>query len=99
MVYIIGNIKDVKDTQCGFKLFTRKAVSLIFMHQKIRRWSFDCELFKLAEWQNISKSEVAIKWEEIPGSKLTVIKAGLQMIRELLWMRFCAATHIWYRNL
>ena len=41
-------VKDVQDTQCGFKLFTRAAAQRIFPNQHIQRWAFDCELLYLA---------------------------------------------------
>ena len=36
LVYILG-VKHIKDTQCGFKLFTRKAAAAIFpvMHVEV----------------------------------------------------------------
>ena len=33
-----------KDTQCGFKAFTRRAAHALFPLQKIERWGFDPEL-------------------------------------------------------
>ena len=38
-----------KDTQCGFKAFTRRAAGIIFPLQQIERWGFDPELLYLAE--------------------------------------------------
>jgi dolichyl-phosphate beta-glucosyltransferase len=39
---------EIQDTQCGFKLFTRKAAALLFPVQHIDRWAFDVELVFLA---------------------------------------------------
>lgn len=33
----------VADTQCGFKLFTRRAARLLFGNQRLQRWCFDGE--------------------------------------------------------
>ena len=38
----------VKDTQCGFKLFTRAAARVLFGNQRLQRWCFDVELVHLA---------------------------------------------------
>src|SRR5512146_156144 len=38
-----------KDTQCGFKAFTRRAAQEIFARQRIERWGFDPELLFLAK--------------------------------------------------
>ena len=37
-------VSGIKDTQCGFKLFTRKAAKALFPVQHIERWAFDVEL-------------------------------------------------------
>lgn len=71
LVYLVS-FTDVRDTQCGFKLFTRKAVHQIFPHLKIRRWCFDVEILILAKRLKIAKDEVEVKWREIPGSKVRI---------------------------
>ena len=38
----------VRDTQCGFKLFNRRACELIFPAMHIERWAFDVEILFLA---------------------------------------------------
>ena len=40
---------EIKDTQCGFKLFTRATAQVIFPLAHIERWIFDVELLLLAE--------------------------------------------------
>lgn len=49
---MIGSSK-IKDTQCGFKLFSRDAARLLFPVQHIDRWAFDVELIFLAARHNI----------------------------------------------
>lgn len=39
---------DINDTQCGFKLFSRRAAQKLFPVQHIDRWAFDVELVFLA---------------------------------------------------
>lgn len=40
---------EVRDTQCGFKLFARASAAAIFPLAHIDRWIFDVELLLLAE--------------------------------------------------
>ena len=61
---------DVKDTQCGFKLFTRRAAGMVFKNQRLRRWCFDVEIVHLAHMLSIPISEVHVRWTEMPGSKI-----------------------------
>uniref|UniRef100_A0A914LPQ1 dolichyl-phosphate beta-glucosyltransferase n=1 Tax=Meloidogyne incognita TaxID=6306 RepID=A0A914LPQ1_MELIC len=89
MVWVF-TVRTVRDTQCGFKLFSRAAAAKLFSQQRIERWAFDVELIYLAERLNFSIAEVCVEWEEIDGSKLTPLVAGLQMGRDilLLWFRY-----------
>jgi dolichyl-phosphate beta-glucosyltransferase len=50
--YGVG-IPDIKDTQCGFKLFTRKAAKNIFLNMHLTRWAFDVEILYIAKQYKI----------------------------------------------
>lgn len=50
--------RQVQDTQCGFKLFTREAAKIIFSDNHMRGWSFDIELIYIAEALGIPMKEV-----------------------------------------
>lgn len=92
VVTVIGGIKNIKDTQCGFKLFTRKTAQVLFFNQRLRRWCFDIELLHVAQRLGyIPTVEVPISWQEIPGSKLNLIESSFQMGRDVLLIR-CAYT-------
>jgi dolichyl-phosphate beta-glucosyltransferase len=60
----------IRDTQCGFKLFTRGAARLLFPNQRLQRWAFDVELVRLAQTFKVPIAEVQVAWTEIPGSKV-----------------------------
>eukprot|EP00884_Botryococcus_braunii_P005223 jgi/Botrbrau1/14701/Bobra.0108s0054.2 len=61
----------IRDTQCGFKMFSRPAARLLFPNQRLQRWCFDVELIFLADKLGIPVCEVAVNWTEIPGSKIS----------------------------
>ena len=48
-----------KDTQCGFKAFTRRAAQTILPLQRIERWGFDPEILFLARKFGFRVEEVA----------------------------------------
>jgi len=89
LVYTFG-VKSVKDTQCGFKLFSRRVARLCFSSLHIQRWAFDVEILKIAEMLSLPISEVAVNWKEIDGSKLDPASASIQMGKDimLLWLRY-----------
>ncbi|KAI6023942.1 glycosyltransferase family 2 protein [Pisolithus microcarpus 441] len=83
---IVG-VGDIRDTQCGFKLFTRRAAQKIFPAQHLSTWIFDVELLLLAKQLSIPIIEVPVEWHEVAGSKLNIAKDSLQMLRDLLVLR------------
>ncbi|KAF8972761.1 glycosyltransferase family 2 protein, partial [Flammula alnicola] len=87
---IVG-VGHIRDTQCGFKLFSRSAAQQIFPSQHLPTWIFDVELLLLAKQLHIPVAEVPIEWHEVAGSKLNVVTASVQMLRDLLIVR---ANHI-----
>ncbi|CAI5702151.1 unnamed protein product [Peronospora effusa] len=88
-------IKNVRDTQCGFKLFDRTAARVLFAPMHIERWAFDVELLYLAANSKMTIKEVAVQWTEVPGSKLSVISATITMLREIILIRLCYSVGIW----
>ncbi|EMR09665.1 hypothetical protein PNEG_01855 [Pneumocystis murina B123] len=80
-------IRHIKDTQCGFKLFTRRAALMIFPNMHVEKWIFDIEVLILAEIFLIPVVEVPIAWQEVSGSKLSLISDSLRMAIDLLIMR------------
>ncbi|MES1910777.1 MAG: hypothetical protein MHM6MM_003309 [Cercozoa sp. M6MM] len=91
----VFGVAHVQDTQCGFKLFTRGAAQRIFPSQKLRRWAFDVELLLLAREARIPVREVAIQWQEIDGSKLSVVDASMTMARDILLTRLLHLLRLW----
>jgi dolichyl-phosphate beta-glucosyltransferase len=77
----------VKDTQCGFKLFSRTALPYIVPYMHSEGWIFDVEMLMLAERANIPVVEIAIGWKEVMGSKLNVIKDSINMAWSLAVLR------------
>ncbi|XP_077777353.1 dolichyl-phosphate beta-glucosyltransferase isoform X2 [Podarcis muralis] len=88
-------VKEIKDTQCGFKLLTREAASRTFSFLHIERWAFDVELLYIAQCFKIPIAEVAVNWTEIEGSKLVPVWSWLQMGRDLLFIRLRYLTGAW----
>lgn len=86
LVYTFG-IRDVQDTQCGFKMFNREAAHKIFPHMHTERWIFDVEVLLLGELQNIEVKEVPVNWQEIDGSKVDLARDSIQMAIDLVVTR------------
>uniref|UniRef100_A0A4W4EN40 Dolichyl-phosphate beta-glucosyltransferase n=1 Tax=Electrophorus electricus TaxID=8005 RepID=A0A4W4EN40_ELEEL len=88
-------VKGIKDTQCGFKLFTREAALRTFSSLHVERWAFDVELLYVAQRLKIPVAEVAVNWTEIEGSKLVPFWSWLQMGKDLVFIRLRYITGAW----
>lgn len=84
-------VRGIHDTQCGFKLFTREAVQAIFPLCQLDRFSFDFEALHYAQRLGYPIAEVPVRWMHQEGSKVSLLRDGLQMLRDLLWLRFHAS--------
>jgi dolichyl-phosphate beta-glucosyltransferase len=87
----------IKDTQCGFKLFSRPTLPYIIPHMHMDGWIFDVEMLMLAEFAGIPVAEVAVGWREVVGSKLNVVKDSIGMAWGLALLRICWGTGIYRR--
>ncbi len=83
---------NFKDTQCGFKAFTRDAALAIFPLQKIERWGFDPELLYLARRAALRVQEVPVTWAHVGGTRLHPLRDGIRMFGEVLKIRWYALT-------
>ncbi|XP_041864969.1 dolichyl-phosphate beta-glucosyltransferase [Melanotaenia boesemani] len=88
-------VRGIRDTQCGFKLFTREAALKTFSSLHVERWAFDVELLYIAQCFKIPIAEVAVNWTEIEGSKLVPFWSWLQMGRDLVFIRLRYITGAW----
>ena len=83
---------NLKDTQCGFKAFTRDAAKKIFPEQQIERWGFDPELLYLARRLKMKIAEVPVAWAHVEGTRISPLRDGLRMFGEVLKIRWNAVT-------
>jgi len=78
------------DTQCGFKAFTRDAAQTIFQLQTIERWGFDPEILFIALKRGYRIREVPVSWAHDERSRVSYLKDGLQMLKEIAIVRWNA---------
>ena len=81
-----------KDTQCGFKVFTRRSALAIFPQQKIERWGFDPELLYLANKYGFKVIEVPVAWAHSTGTRISPLRDGTRMVIDMLRIRWNALT-------
>jgi len=77
-----------KDTQCGFKAFTRRAAQMILPLQRIERWGFDPEILFLARKFGLRVDEVPVRWGHSGGTRINPLIDGMRMFQEMLRIRW-----------
>lgn len=91
---------DIKDTQCGFKMFSEKAAGIIFpkaekIHQGFQKISgssvtagFDIELLLLARKNGFKIAEVPVDWLYVESRRVNPIKDSIYGVLDLLKITF-----------
>jgi dolichyl-phosphate beta-glucosyltransferase len=80
---------QVQDSQCGFKLLTRRAAQLTVPQCTICGWAFDVELLLIARRVGVFVTEVPVRWEERAGSKMFLPRDSFLMAFDVLRMSLC----------
>lgn len=92
LISLLGNLafstvsgRYIPDTQCGFKVFSKKAVKKCFSRQTIMGWGFDMELLIIAFDQGLDIAQLPIKdWKDVPGGTFSSgFKNILRFARDL----------------
>ena len=76
-----------QDTQCGFKLFSKRAASEIFRRQTIERFGFDAEVLFIARLHGLKTVEVPVRWNHAEGTKIAMWSDGADMFLDLVRIR------------
>lgn len=80
-------IDEIKDTQCGFKLFEHKVAREVFSFQKVKRFAFDMEVLVIAENMGYKIVEVPVSWFNSPESRVRPIKDALRTLKDLIYIK------------
>jgi dolichyl-phosphate beta-glucosyltransferase len=80
-------VRGIRDTQCGFKMFTRKAAHDIFARCKLNEFGFDFECLMVGRDLGYRIDEVAIRWLDQEGSKVVLMRDGPRALRDLIKIR------------
>lgn len=80
-------VGGIRDTQCGFKLFTAEAAQAIFPRQTLQGFAFDVELIVLARRAGFKVAEVPVRWINSPASRVSAWRDSTRMFFDLLALK------------
>jgi dolichyl-phosphate beta-glucosyltransferase len=83
-------VRGIKDTQCGFKLFTAESASAVFPLQHIEGFGFDVEILFIASMKGFRISEVPVNWSDVKGTKVRLIRDSIKMLFDVISIRLYA---------
>jgi dolichyl-phosphate beta-glucosyltransferase len=78
----------LKDTQCGFKAFSRSAALSIFPSAQVERWGWDPEALFLANRLNFRVVEIPVEWAHDDRSKINPIRDGFSIVLDMVRVRW-----------
>ncbi len=79
---------ELKDTQCGFKVFNRFYSKKIFRNIESYRFAFDVELTLLLKKNDIKIVELPLRWTHKEGSKLSLLRDMPLMLLDLIIIKY-----------
>lgn len=80
-------LRGIDDTQCGFKVFSEKAVKDIVPELKVDRWGGDFEMLMLAKKKKYTINEVPVVWVDA-GQSLVNIRGYINTFKELFQVKW-----------
>ncbi len=81
-------LPGIHDSQCGFKLYTRKAYTFIAARQKIENFSFDVEHIFIARKAGLRLAETGVEWSNDSNTTVSVFRSALPMFLDLFKVRW-----------
>jgi len=87
IMHVIVGLRDISDTQCGFKFFRKEIALDLFARQILNGYMFDVEILYLAEKSGYSIKQIPIRWMFDPDSRLRLIRGNMANMLELFRIR------------
>lgn len=78
---------DFADTQCGFKAFDMKKFRPLLDVMTVDRFGFDVEFLFVAKYHGLRLAEIPVRWNDVEGSKVSVLRDTRRMFSELALVR------------
>jgi len=79
--------REIKDTQCGFKIFKKEIIEPLLSRSYLSGFGFDIEILYLAYKMGYKVKEGPVSWRHINGSKINLFGDSLKMFFNILQVR------------
>jgi dolichyl-phosphate beta-glucosyltransferase len=84
--FLVGNflLPGIRDSQAGYKAFSKKAAKELFSRILTRRFLFDLEILIMAKRKNYSIEKIYVDWDDKPGSTVRMFPDLFRSLRDLI---------------
>jgi glycosyltransferase involved in cell wall biosynthesis len=83
---------NIRDTQCGLKLFRQATTRRAFEMQQVTGFGFDPEVLFLIQHLGGKIVEVPVRWNDSPATKVHFLRDSTRMFLDLIVLRWRALT-------
>jgi dolichyl-phosphate beta-glucosyltransferase len=80
-------LPGVRDSQCGFKMFTAAAAVSCFTPLETPGFGFDAEILLRARRSGVAIAEVPVVWRNSIGTRVSSLRDGGQMLADVVRLR------------
>lgn len=87
LIKALVGLWGIDDTQCGFKVFSEKAVKDIVPQMKVDRWGGDFEMLMLAKRKGYKINEIPVVWVDA-GQSLVGVRGYIRTLTELFQVKW-----------
>lgn len=87
MIQLVGGLWGVKDTQCGFKIFTDKFVKDVISRTLVNRWGIDFEILIIGKKLDYKMAQVPVEWDD-KGESLVGLSGYISTFKDLFNVRW-----------
>jgi len=80
------NIK-LKDTQCGYKLYSRDIAKYVFSKMQSLKFEHDIEIVLILKKKKINIKELPVTWFHVPQSKVNLISDSIKVFKSIFILK------------
>lgn len=87
MIQVLTNI-NLRDTQCGFKLYPAAIGKDLFAKLQVKGWAHDVEILSRAKRKGYPIKSMPVRWNHQEGSKISLLRDSFAMFGQALKIGF-----------
>jgi dolichyl-phosphate beta-glucosyltransferase len=80
-------LRDIPDSQCGFKFFRGAVARDLFSRQRVDGYMFDAEVLYLARLSGYRIAQVPIRWRDDADSRTALLTSNARSLLDLIRIR------------